>query len=264
MSKLIDMTGWIMAEHGIPNSRLTVIERGENSKNGQARWWCRCNCGNKDLKLIKGCHIRSGKILSCGCFIREYARKAFSKQNRYNMDGDFAIGYTEKGEEFWVDKQFVPKLKYFYFWYNSNGYLRAVNPSNDPLGLGVRTVYLHMIVMDAYNPEINPNKMFVDHKNHPKRNEKKIDNRLSNLRFVSNGQNNQNQCLSKRNKSGVTGVVFRKELNKWLAQIVVNKQHISLGVYENINDAIKARKEAEIKYFGEYRYDAYNTNNNTK
>ena len=30
MSKLIDMTGWIMKEHGVPDSRLTVVERAEN------------------------------------------------------------------------------------------------------------------------------------------------------------------------------------------------------------------------------------------
>jgi hypothetical protein len=27
-----------------------------------------------------------------------------------------------------------------------------------------------------------------------------------------------------------------------------------LGSFDNINDAAKIRKEAEIKYFGEYRY----------
>jgi hypothetical protein len=27
MAKLIDMTGWKMTEHGVPNSRITVIRR---------------------------------------------------------------------------------------------------------------------------------------------------------------------------------------------------------------------------------------------
>ena len=27
MGKFIDMTGWVMAEHGVPDSRLTVIEQ---------------------------------------------------------------------------------------------------------------------------------------------------------------------------------------------------------------------------------------------
>ena len=258
MSQVVDMTGWEMWKHGVPDSRLIVVQRGENSKNGQARWWCKCSCGNNNLKLIKGNNIRSGKILSCGCFMREKAKEIFSKHNVYDVRGDFAIGYTEKGEEFWVDTQFVPKLTLFYFWYTENGYLKAKNPVDDPLNLGVKNVYLHMLVMDAYNPDVNPDRLFVDHKNHSMRNEKKIDNRLSNLRFVTNEQNSQNQGLSNRNTSGVKGVTFNKASNKWLAQIVVNKQNVYLGIYEDIDDAIKARKDAEIKYFGDYRYDAYN------
>ena len=35
----------------------------------------------------------------------------------------------------------------------------------------------------------------------------------------------------------------------------VNKKKIDLGVFENKEDTIKARKEAEDKYYGEYSYD---------
>ena len=37
--------------------------------------------------------------------------------------------------------------------------------------------------------------------------------------------------------------------------IVLNKKKIDLGIFENKEDAIKARKEAEEKYYGEYSYD---------
>lgn len=30
MSKVIDRTNWVMAEHGVPDSRLTVIKRVED------------------------------------------------------------------------------------------------------------------------------------------------------------------------------------------------------------------------------------------
>lgn len=258
MSKTIDMTGWVMNEHGIKESKLTVIKRGENSKDGKARWWCKCNCGNPELKLIRGDHIRNGKILSCGCYVKEALSKAHEKHNIYNLDGDFAIGFTEDNEGFLVDKEFVPMLNNFYFWYDEHGYLKAKNKYNDPLNLKVKNIYLHMLVMNAYSENINPSHLLVDHKQHNSRNEKKFDNRLSNLRFVSGGQNNQNRCLSIRNTSGTVGVTFHKETKKWLTQIVVNKEHIYLGLYDDINDAIKARKDAEIKYFKEYRYDANN------
>ena len=65
MSKLIDMTGWVMKEHGVPDSRLTVVERAEN-KNGKTYWKCKCECGNETI--VEGVKIRNGHTKSCGCY----------------------------------------------------------------------------------------------------------------------------------------------------------------------------------------------------
>jgi hypothetical protein len=46
MGSFIDMTGWIMKEHGIPESRLTVIKRVEN-RDKHTFWLCKCECGNE-------------------------------------------------------------------------------------------------------------------------------------------------------------------------------------------------------------------------
>jgi hypothetical protein len=50
------------------------------------------------------------------------------------------------------------------------------------------------------------------------------------------------------NKSGHTGVRFHKAANKWSADIQVNKVRHFLGVFDLIEDAIRARKEAEAKF----------------
>lgn len=68
----IDMTGWIMKEHGVLDSRLTVIEYL-----GKNHWKCRCECGN--ITTPKGVNIRSGLTKSCGCLQKETASKKFSK-----------------------------------------------------------------------------------------------------------------------------------------------------------------------------------------
>lgn len=43
-----DMTGWVMKEHGVPNSRIKVIERAEDyvtpSGAHYAQWLCECMC----------------------------------------------------------------------------------------------------------------------------------------------------------------------------------------------------------------------------
>ena len=62
--KKIDMTGWVMKEHGVPDSLLTVLYEVRNEK-GQLYWHCQCECG-KEIDLPGG-KIRSGNTKSCGC-----------------------------------------------------------------------------------------------------------------------------------------------------------------------------------------------------
>lgn len=56
----IDMTGWKMWEHGVPDSKLTVIERAPNGKNRRSRWICECNCEEHKRIIADGSNIRSG------------------------------------------------------------------------------------------------------------------------------------------------------------------------------------------------------------
>lgn len=49
--------------------------------------------------------------------------------------------------------------------------------------------------------------------------------------------------------SGRRGVIWRKDKNKWCAQIEFQKKRYFLGYYDNLEDAIKAREMAEEKYF---------------
>lgn len=77
MGKFVDMTGWVMAEHGVPDSRIVVVKRGPDaiiSGKKVVQWWCNCTCGqHEDLLLISGASLRSGNTLSCGCLQKEVA-----------------------------------------------------------------------------------------------------------------------------------------------------------------------------------------------
>lgn len=55
------------------------------------------------------------------------------------------------------------------------------------------------------------------------------------------------ETLQSNNKSGVKGVSWDKKRDKWLAQIQFQKKSYNLGRYENKEDAIAARKDAEEK-----------------
>tara|TARA_R110001592_G_scaffold361090_1_gene670923 strand:+ start:5561 stop:6106 length:546 start_codon:yes stop_codon:yes gene_type:complete len=76
------------------------------------------------------------------------------------------------------------------------------------------------------------------------------DNRIENLRLVSNRDNSLNQKRSRLNTTGRTGVVFRDRLpkRKWVARITVEGKSIYLGAYQCYGEAVAARKEAELKY----------------
>lgn len=70
MAYYVDMTGEKIG-------RLTVIERAENDRQGNAQWLCECECGN--TKVVRGSALRTGKTLSCGCLLSECSRERMSK-----------------------------------------------------------------------------------------------------------------------------------------------------------------------------------------
>jgi hypothetical protein len=80
-------------------------------------------------------------------------------------------------------------------------------------------------------------------------NRNKLDNRKNNIRKTSYTINSRNVSLASNNKSGRTGVNWDKGYKRWQARISVNRHIIKLGYFENKEDAIKARQEAETKYW---------------
>lgn len=80
------------------------------------------------------------------------------------------------------------------------------------------------------------------------------DNRKSNLRICTISENRKNNPLYHNNKSGYPGVIWYHytKTPKWLCQIKVNGKIVHIGYFTELEDAIKARKEAERKYYGEY------------
>lgn len=58
----------------------------------------------------------------------------------------------------------------------------------------------------------------------------------------------------KNNTSGEKGVYWHKKHSKWQASLHIDGILKHLGLYNDKNEAAKARKQAEEKYFGEYAY----------
>ena len=69
----------------------------------------------------------------------------------------------------------------------------------------------------------------------------KTNNRASNLRLVTNQQNQFNRGASKSSLSGIKGVCWDKKSNKWRAYGRLNGKQNCIGFFEDLEKAQQAR-----------------------
>lgn len=214
-------------------------------------WIAKCDCGSEKDIIATFHDIKNKRVLSCGCLQREYSRKFGkingSKRKKYNSfikKEDYYIGISND-KEFIFDKEDYNKIiKINKFW--------SINSLNYVLCYIKRKEYqLHRYIMGLgfYNPKED---IIVDHINGDT-----LDNRKENLRIIHRRHNAKNTVIYSNNTSGYKGVSWHKHRQKWQANINVNKKNIYLGIYDKLEEAVEARKKAEIKYFGEFSRDYY-------
>ena len=109
-----------------------------------------------------------------------------------------------------------------------------------------KTVIIHSLVANAFISN-SENKPCIDHINC-----NKLDNNVINLRWATTIENGRNTCIQKNSTSGVKGVYFDKDRNKWCAQIKVNYKRRFLGRYATLNEAKIARQSTVNLLFGEF------------
>lgn len=81
----------------------------------------------------------------------------------------------------------------------------------------------------------------------------RTDNRRENLRVIPASANRFNKGMNSRNKSGHTGVFWYERYKKYQVSIKARGKTVHLGYYEDYDEAVRVREEAEMQYFGEYR-----------
>ena len=73
-----------------------------------------------------------------------------------------------------------------------------------------------------------------------------FDNRMRNLRSVTQAENNKNLRKRKDNTSGIVGVIWHKSSKKWHARINTKFGRKVLGCFDHKHEAISARRRAEL------------------
>jgi len=142
----------------------------------------------------------------------------------------------EKGRAL-IDKEDIEKVSQHKWYLGQIGYVFNDTNKNNRLSL-------HRFVMD-YEGDL-----YLDHINN-----KRTDCRKNNLRIVTPRQNAINSSSKSNFENENVGVCYSKDKDLWETYIGYKNSRIYLGGFKKKEDAIEARRQAEIKYFGEHHYN---------
>ena len=114
--------------------RYVVLERAGADNYRNALWLCRCDCGSE--RIVRGTDLRTGVIVSCGCYHREIVKDLMTTHGRSRTrlyavwDGmnNRCFRHTAMcfehygGRGITVCDEWRYNFKAFYDWAMANGY----------------------------------------------------------------------------------------------------------------------------------------------
>lgn len=213
---------------------LTVVQQGDDYINNSgvhyARYLCKCDCGNEELVSVAPDMLKSGRTRSCGCLRKIIPSQMFKKENKKDLSGEYGIIWaTNNNQEIYFDIEYAEKILAHSWGVDSQGYATAT--------IDGKKVKMHSFLGFAHYDHHNRNK---------------LDNRKENLVKCTATENGLNKTKPSNNTSGFIGVCWHKQSNKWRARVYIDKRDISLGLFDNIQDAMIARLQAEKQYYGDF------------
>lgn len=213
MSKLNDLTGKRFG-------KWQVLQRDGNIL--PVRWICRCDCGT--VRSVSSVSLRGGSK-SCGLCLPYKAKKPLylrKHSNRlYHAWSEMKRRCNGRctNHQYYGDKG----ISYCEEWEDFDTFAK-------------------WSIENGYHPGFEIDRINGD-----------LDYSPQNCRWVSHKKNSRNRKARKNNTTGVAGVYprLRKDgVVVYRASIATDNGKINLGTFYTIADAAKARREAELKYWG--------------
>ena len=202
---------------GMRSGRLTAIERTSEKRHGSYLWRCKCDCGGEIL--VETYRIKKQLTKSCGCgrkqkHMAEIEGKKFSSLT--------AVKRTEK------------KRGSSYLWECRCDCGNTVYVTANSL-LSGNTKSCGCIRKNNIRQMHEKKGIITDH-----------------VTLVEGTciEKLESQGLRSDNSSGYRGVHPRG--SRWIASIGFKKKNYYLGIYSRLEDAVRARKEAEDRLYGEF------------
>ena len=199
---------------GMRSGNLTVIRQSDVIRRRCRLWECRCDCGN--TILTEAFNIRNGKVRSCGC-IR--IKKLKQLQEREDLTGKrfglLTVSNATEGREYG-----------HILWHCRCDCGGEIDVPTTSLKSG------------------NTQSCGCLLRNKPGPNLEYVENTCVN--FIESG------TVFKNNTSGYRGVSWDKSHSSWCSYITFQKKKHFLGRFSRLEDAVKVRKSAEERLFGEF------------
>jgi AP2 domain len=219
---------------GMKFAHLLVLKRDEMKKSTHSYWLCQCDCGT--ICSVAGTHLKTGHTKSCGCY-----------RKRKQVHG-------------WLDltgKRYG-RLQVLGPWEKHSPLLEVVKEGESSVEEGKLAAQ-----GDLWFCQCDCGKHCVCQKENLRfgktrscgclRQEQRKANMRNSIHFA------ENTCLERiasrkeaaNNTSGHRGV-YRRENGKWRASIGFQGKVYNLGTFVDYEDAVKARLEAEKKYYDRF------------
>lgn len=203
--------------------RLTALEPVNKTKSGNYIWNCSCSCGN--LHSAASSALVEGTTKSCGCYAKEISGKAslthgMSRTPEYGAWKNAVARctnpsnpnyYNYGGRGICVCERWLEP--------SPQGFLNFIEDMGESNGLTLERIQVN----GNYSPD--------------------------NCEWADRYNQSYNTRMHKTNTSGVTGVSKGRRGN-WQSYINFQGKRIVLGEYKTFDQAVSARKAAEIEYYG--------------
>lgn len=214
MGKLRDLSGKRFGKLLVIDRAGSSYRRNSNSHR-DATWRCVCDCGNE--KIYVSYNLLKGRTISCGC-----SRRKKSK-----------IGGAYKTKEYRTWTRMIQRCEnknYNHFIYYG--------------GRGIRISERWRKSYDNFIKDMGqcPDGYSLD------RIDVNGNYESLNCRWANNTTQARNQRVAINNKIGIRGIGLLRN-GKFRVRIHINRKPIHIGTFDDIDDAMKARKDAELKYW---------------
>lgn len=199
--------------------RFIVLDLGDRIPSGRIRLVCKCDCGS--IKQVSAGNLNNGRSQSCGCLMREMASERATHRKSYSPE--------------WSA------------WRNM--VQRCTKPTNKSYayygGRGI-TVCDDWLKFDNFWRDMG-DKPSTDYQID------RIDNNKGyfkeNCRWTARSDNMLNRRVFSNSTTGITGVRMRRK--KFYAELKINGVLVLSKTFNTIEEAIKARSDAEKKHLAQ-------------